>query len=88
MDRRSQELPAGAIEALAKGQKIEAIRIVRLESGLDLKRAKDTVDAYIAARPDTARQIQEASRTTAKQLWLWLLLLVAAIVVYAFLRRA
>jgi len=39
------ELPLEAIAALQRGQKIEAIKIVRAKFGIDLKDAKEVVDA-------------------------------------------
>lgn len=39
------ELPPKALAALRSGRKIEAIRIVRAETGLDLTDAKAVVDA-------------------------------------------
>lgn len=40
------ELPPEAIAALARGQVIEAIRIVREHTGLGLKESKERVDRY------------------------------------------
>lgn len=50
-------LPEEAAHALARGQKIEAIKIVREHTGLGLKESKDLVDAHEAhgeARPAVA----------------------------------
>jgi hypothetical protein len=44
-------LPPEAVAALARGHKIDAIRIVREEHGVDLKAAKDRVEAYARAHP-------------------------------------
>ena len=44
-------LPEAAIEALARGQKIEAIRIVREQLGVGLAEAKQAVEQY---RPEAA----------------------------------
>jgi ribosomal protein L7/L12 len=41
-----EPLPPGALAALERGQKIEAIRIVREEQGLGLREAKDLVEAH------------------------------------------
>src|SRR5579872_2680599 len=71
----SRPLPAAAIDALTKGNKIEAIKIVRQEWGTDLKDSKDAVDAYAKTRPDLMSQSQPGgSRAGA---WLWLLVLLA-----------
>ena len=45
-------LPLSAIGALALGEKIEAIKIVRNETSLDLKAAKMLVEAYEKEHPD------------------------------------
>ena len=84
MAGQSRELPATAIEALKKGRKIEAIKILRQEWGLGLKEAKDAVDAYVAARPAVASQLQEAEEAgkRAKRLWIWLLILMGATVLF------
>lgn len=44
-------LPAAAIAALHRGEKIEAIKIFRNERPLDLKDSKDPVEAYLQTRP-------------------------------------
>jgi hypothetical protein len=44
-------IPAEAIVALQRGNKIEAIKITRAHTGLGLKEAKDEVEAYIATQP-------------------------------------
>ena len=88
MAGQSREFSVAAIDALTKGHKIEAIKIIRQEWGIDLKEAKDTVDAYVKSRPDLASQFQEASDTGKKRLWLWLLVLLAAILLYySFVHR-
>jgi hypothetical protein len=78
-------LPDAAIAALANGNKIEAIKIVRKEWGTDLKDSKDAVDAYAKDHPDLMAASQQAgSRAKA---WLWLVVLAAAAVgAYYFFR--
>ena len=41
------ELPGDAIAALEQGNKIEAIKVVRVAKGLGLKEAKDLVEEYL-----------------------------------------
>ena len=48
-------IPAEAVVALQRGNKVEAIKLTRAHTGLGLKEAKDEVEAYIAAQP----QLQE-----------------------------
>lgn len=44
-----QDLPDEAVAALQRGRKIEAVKIVRAKFGIDLKAAKEIVDAAEAA---------------------------------------
>lgn len=56
-------MPLDAIGALALGQKVEAIKIVRKENSLSLKEAKALVEAYEDNNPDLYPQhlIDESS---------------------------
>ena len=45
-EQKAGKLPDAAIEALTKGRKIEAVKILRREWNIDLKDAKDAVDQY------------------------------------------
>lgn len=47
-------LPPDAIQALRQGQTIAAIKIVREAAGLDLKAAKELVDAYLESHDAAA----------------------------------
>lgn len=42
------ELPKNVLDALHRGQKIRAIKLLRAQRGIGLKEAKDIVDAYLA----------------------------------------
>ncbi len=46
-----QQLPANAIQLIEAGRLIDAIKLVRQELGVDLKGAKDLVDAYRLSHP-------------------------------------
>jgi len=46
------KLPQAAIEALEQGLKIQAIKLVRAETNLGLKEAKDLVERYLADNPE------------------------------------
>jgi len=82
----SQGLPAAAIEALKQGQKIEAIKILRQETALTLKEAKDAVEMYLESRPELAGQFHaESTRIKRRSLWL-VVLFVAIFLVYKLLR--
>lgn len=44
------ELPAEVLLALQQGNKIEAIKLLRLRTGLGLKEAKDEIDRVVRSR--------------------------------------
>lgn len=46
MPSKDTQLPEHVRDALERGQTIEAIKLMRESSGLDLKEAKDLIDAY------------------------------------------
>jgi Ribosomal protein L7/L12 C-terminal domain len=81
-----RELPPAATAALAGGNKIEAIKIVREEWGLGLKEAKDAVEGFVKTRPDIAASMQEAATQSRSSLVWWLLALVIAGIAYYYLR--
>ena len=58
----SQSLPDEAIAAIRHGQKIEAIKILRRNEGLDLRAAKERVESYIDANPDVAAAFRSARK--------------------------
>ncbi len=68
---QSTNLPLSAIGALALGQKIQAIKIVRSERSLGLKEAKELVEAYEKEHPDIRPQAA-IEKNNAPSLWLWL----------------
>jgi ribosomal protein L7/L12 len=51
MAEHSEALPPEAIAALQRGNKIEAIKLVREAQKLDLKDAKDRVDDFVKNDP-------------------------------------
>ena len=51
------DIPDAVFEAAASGQKIKAIKILRIETGLGLKEAKDIVDALDLPATPTAAQV-------------------------------
>ena len=55
------QLPAQAIAALSCGRKIDAIKIVRTQTGLGLKQSKTLVEAYEQQHPQQYRQSHAAS---------------------------
>ena len=75
------------MEAVTKGDKIGAIKILRQESGLGLKEAKDAVDAYVASRPELAGQFQATGTGNRLRTLLVLILLVVIFLLYKFINR-
>ena len=87
-----QTMPAGAlaanvIDALHRGNKIEAVRLVRDQTGMGLKEAKDAVDAYERTHPKTSNTSPgQVSGGGSGMRWL-VAVIVAAVVGYYLLRR-
>lgn len=82
-------LPAEVQVALAKGDKIEAIRLLRATTGMGLKEAKDSVDAHDAAaapeRPGLAPG--EVPRSMGMRLLPWLVAAAALAGAWIYLAR-
>jgi len=82
MAERSAALPPEAIAALQRENKIEAIKIVREASKLDLKDAKDKVDVYVRNDPVLQQKFAAAQAETTGRLVRWLIFIAVAIVGY------
>ncbi len=87
MAERSEALSPEAIDALQRGNKIEAIKIVREAERLDLKDAKDRVDAYVKNDPVLQQKFASAQAETTSTLIRWLILIAVAILGYFFFAR-
>ena len=82
-------LPAEVLEAVVRGNKIEAIKLLRAARGLGLKEAKDIVDAaepgIRAAHPSLAPG--EMAQGGSASVWRWIVgLAVVAVAAYLVLR--
>jgi ribosomal protein L7/L12 len=44
-------LPANVLDAVARGNAVEAIKLLRAATGLGLKEAKDAIDAHVRGTP-------------------------------------
>ena len=83
---QSTPFPPAAEAALLKGNKIEAIKIVREQQGIGLKEAKDAVEQQVAAHPGLRMQVESAQAASRGQLVPWLLAVIAiGALVYYFL---
>ena len=72
-------LPAAATAAIVRGSKIEAIRLVRAETGLGLHEARQLVDEYIAASPTLKSQFGEQEAALKRRVFRWVLVIDALI---------
>jgi hypothetical protein len=77
-------LPETAVAALYKGNKIEAIRIVRQARGIGLKEAKEAVEDYILTQPVLQRRMAEidAGRRKGCLPWIFIAAAIGAAVYY------
>jgi hypothetical protein len=81
-------LSEGAISALQRGNKIEAIKLVREERGLGLKEAKDEVEEYLRTQPSLQTTFATAQIQASRSILMWLLVLIAGgILLYIFLTK-
>jgi ribosomal protein L7/L12 len=82
-----QSLPPDVVDALQKGQKIEAIRLMREQTGLGLKEAKDAVEGYQQLyRPADGLSPGQVG-DTGSGIWWVIVLVLVCIVGYMLLRR-
>ncbi len=85
-ERPNTPFPAAADAALLKGNKIEAIKIVRKERGIDLKAAKDLVELHVATHPGLQMHIESAQAASRQGILPWLMaVVVIGVLVYYFL---
>ncbi len=78
-------LPTEALAALHRGDKIEAIKLVREAMSVDLKTAKDIVDRYIVNNPALNDKFTRAAGESGA-LWKIIFALVAlATIIYVVL---
>jgi ribosomal protein L7/L12 len=84
--KTSVPLPTTAIAALHRGDKIEAIKIVREEHGLELKSAKELVDEYVATHPTLQTSLNTRAATT-QGAWYWLVAIAAVLALLYFVLR-
>jgi hypothetical protein len=82
--------PTDAIQALRRGNKIEAIKLVRLARNIGLKEAKDAVEDYLRAQPALLQQLN-ASQAQGREgfvRWLVVILLVLAAGTYLYFKKS
>ena len=84
MADQSEALPPEAIDALQRGNKIEAIKLVRAAQKLDLKDAKDKVDAYVENDPALRQKLAASQAESTRSLVHWLILIALAVLGYFY----
>lgn len=75
MESQRTDLPAEAIDALWRGNKIEAIKILRRARNLDLKGAKDKVEECLKHNPALRQKLAAVQAETTAVLVRWLVIL-------------
>ena len=83
-ERPATPFSAPAEAALLKGNKIEAIKIVRKDRGVDLKEAKDIVERHVATHPGLQMQMETAQAASRQGFlpWLMAVIIIGALVYY------
>ena len=78
IEQQARELPDAAIAALAKGRKIEAVKIVRREWSVGLKEAKDAVDHYQSVQ-DPSQRVRRSPTSGTGSGWILRFVILVAI---------
>jgi Ribosomal protein L7/L12 C-terminal domain len=78
-------LPLEAVSALHRGNKIEAIKVVREQQGVDLKEAKHRVEQFLRAEPSIQASFDEVrARSGQGALW-WVAAIIAVVAMLVYL---
>ena len=78
-------LPGAVVQALQRGDRIEAIKLLRAHTGVGLKEATEAIDAArIAVTPAARRHLSPGEVPRSGSGTLWIVLLLAALAVYYF----
>lgn len=78
-------LPQAAVTALWRGQRIEAIKLVRVEQNIGLDEARDLVSAYLQTQPALSNRIAKTQTDTREGLLRWLIFHLAGAVGLTYL---
>ena len=83
----SDPLPPEVLNALQRGNKIKAIKLLRQSTGLGLKEAKDLVDAaHIESTPDMTGLAPGEVSGAGRRFGGWVILILTVLAVYYFLK--
>ena len=88
MSGPKDDLPAEAVTALWQGNKIEAIKMVRQATQIDLKAAKNKVDQYVRNEPALEQKLAAAQTESLRSLARWLLIVGALAIAGYYLLNA
>jgi len=70
-------LPFEVTEALRRGNRIQAVRLLRESSGEGLKESKDAVEKFLREHPETMNQ-HSPGEVPPMKTWVWLIAVLAA----------
>lgn len=88
MESKTIEIPSNAIVALEQGNKIEAIKVIRLSKGLGLKESKDLVEAYLQSDPGLEQRFKsKQSEKNRSGKFLFALIIIGVIAYIIFSRQ-
>jgi ribosomal protein L7/L12 len=81
--RKHDHLSLPVVAALRRGNKIEAITLLREDLQIGLKEAKEEIEQYLESQPALRRQMEEKQAAAARALKLWAIVLLGiAILAY------
>lgn len=85
---RAQDFPKAAVEALRRGDLIEAIKVVRQERGIGFQEAKAEVEGYLVSQPALKKKMDKVLATAQQRFIRWLIgfLVLAAGIGYFVMR--
>jgi ribosomal protein L7/L12 len=72
-------LPEAAVAALQRGNRIAAIKALRIGRNMGLKEAKALVDEYVQARPELQQSFAAAWQRTLSMNLVWTIVIVAVL---------
>lgn len=82
MSQGNEPIPLDAIAALERGNKIEAIKLVREAQAIGLKEAKDAVERYLKLNPAVAAKYEAVQAANRGNPLLWLLLIIGIVIAF------
>lgn len=82
------DLPPEVLDALSRGRKIEAIKLLRESLNLDLKSAKEIIERYqrthaVPEHENLSGMIKE-DRTNSRLLWIVLVIAIASVIYFFY----